>query len=119
MSDPEIHRLLASTGAGQGPPLGIDASGIIRRGHLVRRKRKRFAVLGSAVATGGAVITIAALLAAGRPPEPLPVQPAVPAPMMTSSVPRPLATTEHESPPNGPSPVTSTAVGTTTVPQTR
>jgi hypothetical protein len=74
-SDDDVRVVFADVG--QGPPMSIDARGIIERGGRIRRRRKRLAVLGTSVTTAAAIVAIA--LASGqRPPEPAPVEPAGP-----------------------------------------
>jgi hypothetical protein len=41
VADDEIKAIFTDVGAGQGPPLGIDAHDIIERGAKIRRRRKR------------------------------------------------------------------------------
>jgi hypothetical protein len=77
VADDEIKAIFADVGAGQGPPLGIDAHDIIERGAKIRRRRKRLAVLGASATTAVAIVAIA--LASGEHTGgPVPVQPAGP-----------------------------------------
>jgi hypothetical protein len=77
VADDEIKAIFADVGAGQGPPLGIDAHDIIERGAKIRRRRKRLAVLGTSATTAAAIVAIA--LASGQHTGgPVPVQPAGP-----------------------------------------
>ncbi|WP_329070594.1 hypothetical protein [Amycolatopsis sp. NBC_01480] len=59
-----------------GPPMELDASDVIARGGRVRRRRKRWAVAGSSVAT--AAVLVVAGLAVGHRAGPTPVEPARP-----------------------------------------
>ena len=59
VADDEIKAIFADVGAGQGPPLGIDAHDIIERGAKIRRRRKRLAVLGTSATTAAAIVAIA------------------------------------------------------------
>jgi hypothetical protein len=77
-ADDDIKAIFADAGAGQGPPLGIDAHDIINRGVKIRRRRKRLAVLSTSVTTAAAIVAIT--LASGQHTGgPVPVQPAGPA----------------------------------------
>ena len=65
------------THAAGGPPMRLRADDVIARGGRIRRLRKRWAVVGSSVAT--ALVLAVAGFAAGHPgTEPTPVQPAAP-----------------------------------------
>jgi hypothetical protein len=72
--DEQVRALFAEVGAQQGPPLGISADGIARRGRRIKVAR-----LGAGVAAGltvVAVITFSVILAANRPTEPATPPPA-------------------------------------------
>jgi hypothetical protein len=78
-ADNNIKAIFADVGAGQGPPLRIDAHDIIERGVKIRRRRKRLAaILGTSVTTAAAIVAIA--LASGQHTGgQVPIQPAGPA----------------------------------------
>ncbi|MGC7093668.1 hypothetical protein ACPZ19_03280 [Amycolatopsis lurida] len=75
----EIRRLLATTGAGEGPPMGLRAEEIAARGTRIRRLRKRIAIAASAGTTVGvAVLVVFFTGGAATPAPPAPVMPAGP-----------------------------------------
>ncbi|MDI5981962.1 hypothetical protein, partial [Amycolatopsis magusensis] len=54
----EVRRLLATTVAGEGPPLVLRAESIVARGTRIRRLRKRFAIAASAGTTVAAAAVV-------------------------------------------------------------
>ncbi len=97
----------------KGPPLVIRAADIIERGGRIRRRRKRLAVTGSALATV-AVIAVGAFAVGGRGGEAPPVQPAGPGLSTVSPAPPPPA--ELAPPTQIPAPGPDGRRGTTTAP---
>ncbi|MFC9255523.1 hypothetical protein [Amycolatopsis thailandensis] len=94
--DEDIRGVL-SHGA-SGPPLGIRAADIIERGGRIRRRRKRFAVAGSSLATV-AVIVLGAIAVGGHGGEgTAPVQPAGPG--LSTVSPSPVTPAPAEPPPS-------------------
>ncbi|QFU94289.1 hypothetical protein [Amycolatopsis sp. YIM 10] len=82
-NDPaEIRRLLATTGAGEGPPMGLRADEIAARGTRIRRLRKRIAIAASAGTTVGVAVLVVFFTGGAATPmppaPPAPVMPAVP-----------------------------------------
>lgn len=96
--DEAVRALFAR--APDGPPMQIDAAGVIVRGAAVRRKRKRWAVAGSSAATV-AVLVVAGLAVGGRGTEPPPVMPAGPG--LATVSPTPSAPAGPMKTPSGPS----------------
>ena len=74
-----------------GPPMRLDASDVIARGGRVRRRRKRWAVAGSSVATA-AVLVVAGLAVGHRGGPPAPVEPAGPGLSTVTPAPSPSPT---------------------------
>ena len=98
--DDAVRALFAQ--APEGPPLGLDAAGLIARGAKIRRRRKRWAVAASSAATV-AVLVAAGLAVGNRETAPSPVMPAgpglatvSPAPETASPVPDQLPAPDQE-----------------------
>lgn len=77
--DDRMRALLAEAGGQQGPPMGISADGIARRGRRIRLARWGAAVTGGLAVA--AVITVSVALAANRH-----VEPATPPVVVTTTV---------------------------------
>ncbi|MGW3996364.1 hypothetical protein [Amycolatopsis sp. NPDC004772] len=77
--DPEddVRAILTGAAGGPQPPMRLEAADVIERGGRVRRRRKRFAVVGTSAATA-VVLAVAGFLAGHRVGPPEPVQPAGP-----------------------------------------
>ncbi|MBB4686708.1 hypothetical protein [Amycolatopsis jiangsuensis] len=73
--DDDVRALLSQVP--DGPPLRLDAAGVIARGAAVRRRRKRWAVAASSAATA-AVLVVAGLAVGNHGGTPAPVEPAKP-----------------------------------------
>ncbi|WP_134733562.1 hypothetical protein [Amycolatopsis nivea] len=96
----DVRALFARTP--DGPPLQVDAAGVIVRGAAVRRKRKRWAVAGSSAATV-AVLVVAGLAVGSRGTEQPPVMPAGPG--LATVSPAPSSPVAPKKVPSGPAQV--------------
>jgi hypothetical protein len=75
--EPDDHVRVLLSQVTEGPPMQLDASDVIARGGRIRRRRKRWAVAGSSVATA-AVLVVAGLAVGHHAGPPAPVEPARP-----------------------------------------
>ena len=82
-SEDDVRALL--THAASGPPMRLDADGVIARGARIRRRRKRFAVAGSSAATAAAIV-VAGFLAGHHGGASEPVEPAGPGPSTVETI---------------------------------